>query len=119
MGSGHVTVPIRVDRTRRPGNGPEFLHPTRSDVGVRVTVAAVSGQRTSTIVHVLRPAPSPTERSPRPSGMTRRLWQFGNREQHGGVLQGMQGVRCLGNDQQITVAPLPRHPISDQPHPTM
>ena len=66
---------------------------------MRVTVAAVSGQRTSTIVHVLRPAPSPTELPTGPSGMTRRLWQFGNREQHRGVLQGMQGVRCLGNDQ--------------------
>jgi len=54
-----------------------------------------------------------------PSGMTRRLGQFGNREQHGCVLQGMQRVPRLGNDQQVTVAPFPLHGISNQPHPTM
>jgi hypothetical protein len=48
-----------------------------------------------------------------------RLWQFGNREQHGGVLQGMKGVSRLGNDQQVTVAPLPLHGVSNQPHPTV
>ena len=82
-------------------------------MGVRVTVAAVSGQRTSTIVHMRRPAPLTHRAADGPTGMPRRLWQFGIREQHGGVLQGMQFVRRLGNDQQVTVAfpfPPPRRP---------
>ena len=47
------------------------------------------------------------------------LWQFGNREQHGSMLQRMQFVPRLGNDRQVTVAPFPLHAVSDQPHPTM
>ena len=90
-GGAEVTDPEREDRIVRTVGGGRARH-----------CRGCERPTTSTIVHVLRPAPSPTERSPRPSGMTRRLWQFGHREQHGGVLCGMQGVPRLGDDQQPT-----------------
>ena len=107
-GGAEVTDPEMEDRIVRTVGGGRARHCRRCE-------------RPTNVNHRVRAAASAvtTELSPRPSGMTRRLWQFGNSEQHGGVLQGMQGVRCLGNDQQVTVAPFPRHAVSDQPHPTM
>jgi hypothetical protein len=47
------------------------------------------------------------------------LWQFGDGEEHGDVLQGVQGVPPLGNDQQVAVAPFPLDSVSNKAYPTM
>ena len=52
-------------------------------------------------------------------GILRTLPQFGDREEHGRVLQGVQGVPRLGNDQQVTVAPFPLDGVSSKADPTM
>ena len=55
----------------------------------------------------------------RPRGYSGRLWQFGDGEEHGGVLQGVQGVPRLGNDQQVAVAPFPPDGVSNKAYPTV
>jgi hypothetical protein len=54
-----------------------------------------------------------------PTGYSGRLWQFGDGEEHGCVLQGVQGVPRLGNDQQVAVAPFPLDGVSSKAYPTM
>ena len=48
-----------------------------------------------------------------------RLSQFGDGEEHGGVLKGVQGVAGLGNDQQVAVAPFPLEGVGNKAYPTM
>jgi hypothetical protein len=75
--------------------------------------------------HVLEPAPRLEPELPirdsrqRPTGYPGRLWQFGDGEEHGDVLQGVQGVPRLGNDQQVAVAPFPLDGVSNKAYPTM
>ena len=92
-----VDLPVQVRPLRQEGSHTLLLRSGPTDPDPAVTRQAATG----------------------PTGGPGHLWQFGDGEQHGCVLQGMQRVPPLGNDQQVTVAPFPLRGVSSKPHPTV
>jgi hypothetical protein len=56
---------------------------------------------------------------PLSDGILRTPMAVGDGEEHGGVLQGVQGVPRLGNDQQVAVAPFPPDGVSNKAYLTI